>query len=187
MERQYKRIFTTAIDGFRLSGLYHRCGTQYPLLLLIKAVAGDRFGAYLTQALYARLRIHLAFLLMAHSRSERKPKEVFGDRETFVFGVIEGKLKAYHWSGIAGEAECLNALLNDQYVAASDGTESHFIYADDKGLMLGVGKGGAAIHFDDNLDHVTSIATKTFNNPAFLSDKAKHTIALVEVWVMKDA
>lgn len=53
--------------------------------------------------------------------------------------------------------------------------------------MVGVGEGGAAIHFDDNLDHVTSIATKTFHSPALLSDKPKHTIATVEVWLMDDA
>eukprot|EP00035_Acanthoeca_spectabilis_P031604 m.14952 g.14952 ORF g.14952 m.14952 type:complete len:577 (-) comp4847_c0_seq1:70-1800(-) len=157
--REQSLLFTTARDGFRLAALYDACGQHSPLVLLVRTVAGETVGAYLS-----------------HPFSTPR-SGYYGGGETFLLTLREGADTpvVFPWVGVAGPS--------------SDRQSELFLFADAERLAVGGGghAGGHALELDAELDFGITSASKTFGNPPLTTvDNAQRDVmfrvAAVEVW-----
>eukprot|EP00117_Sycon_ciliatum_P008621 scpid40768/ scgid11240/ TBC1 domain family member 24 len=152
-----RRVFTSDDDGYSLSTLYERCGTEEPLLLLVRTTARDVFGAFLTVSLHERLRGTKAF-------------SYFGSGETFLFSLLP-HADCHRWTGLSGDVEAGKSV-------------DYFIAGDTKCLVVGGGD-GYGIWLDASLDNGTSSKCTTFNNRSLVStEDGNFHVAVIEIFTL---
>eukprot|EP00037_Helgoeca_nana_P016067 m.150695 g.150695 ORF g.150695 m.150695 type:complete len:570 (+) comp23322_c0_seq2:274-1983(+) len=156
-------LFATSRHGFRLSALYAACGDNSPMVLLVRTVAGDTLGAYLSHPLTTRRSGY------------------FGSGETFVLSCTDRSEipTLFPWVGVDGPPESRQAEL--------------FMYADAQRLAVGGGgsAGGHALELDAELDFGVTGGSKTFANPPLAGvasgSDSIFRVAAVEVWGFRES
>ncbi|XP_071949530.1 GTPase-activating protein skywalker-like [Antedon mediterranea] len=147
-----KLIFSTSEHGYSLISLYNQCQETEPLLLLVKSVKQEIFGAYLSTNLEER------------NNKERK-LAFFGTGECFLFSLVPEQEK-YGWVGLE-DNETLDA------------TNQMFIRAAGNLLVIGGGDGDG-IHLKSDLNNGWTSYCDTFGNPP-LASNGQFQCAEVEV------
>jgi len=113
--------FTSRTGGHSLARLYSAV-TSSPILLFIKTMKNERFGAYIS-----------------HSWVDRKPKRYFGNGESFLFK-LDAEPKMFPWVGLKSR----KTENDDSSSTAAPGdnhpTPDFFVLAEQNSLIVGGAK-----------------------------------------------
>jgi len=188
--KDVKCIFDTAKNGYSLTSFFERCGSTAPTVMVIKTIAGEVFGAFLSYGWDYRL--------------DDEGKGYFGSGETFVFVQSTGaggeEAKTYCWVGNKEVAEGEAALSVKASSAgrvrsgsfgrarsssdANLGPPAFFMHASPHRLCVGGGSSGHAIEIDASLKNGRSQPSDTFGSPSFVKSNAAGSfqVAALEVY-----
>ncbi|XP_033119529.1 GTPase-activating protein skywalker-like [Anneissia japonica] len=136
-----KLVFSTSEHGYSLMSLFNQCEDKEPLLLLVKTIKREVFGAYLSTNLEER------------NNKERK-LAFFGTGECFLFSLVPEQEK-YGWVGL-------------DHDEALDASNQMFIRAAGNLLVIGGGDGDG-LHLKNDLDNGWTSYCDTFSNPPLAS------------------
>lgn len=182
------RVFDTAQHGYSLNTFYKHCSSIAPTVLVVKTMAGDVFGAFLTYG--------WDYHLDEHGRG------YFGNGESFVFrcntpaAVADGAppCEVYPWVGITSNAETGEPVLPPTPIAAQParglhdgrdgGPPSLFMHGSIHRICVGGGSQGHAIELDSTLRVGRSQSSDTYGSPSLVhaSSSGDFEVAAVQVF-----
>lgn len=151
----WKRVFSTCVDGTSLTTFFSRTQDQGPTVLLIGDTLGHVFGGFVSEE-------------WRHSGND-----YFGDGECFVFRV-KPNFVAYYWTG----ANEYYVMANKQFIAMGGGNNGRFAVYLDSELYWGTSE-RCSTYLNSNLSNdvefyctVAEVWAFTFDETAEEADEA---------------